>query len=100
MEAYGSNTTRQSYAAPRIPKPLELDICQVGAAPFNLLTRKRGTQVFAISMRDIEKALAPKKYINVADKLPKEYHDFLDVFSRKDADILLEYRPYNCTISL
>ena len=32
-------------------------------------------------MRDIEKALAPKKIIDPAKLLSKEYHDFLDVFS-------------------
>ena len=43
-------------------------------------------------MRDIEKALAPKKIIDPAKLLPKEYHDFLDVFSQEAADTLPPYR--------
>jgi hypothetical protein len=29
-----------------------------------------------------------------------QYHDFKDVFEKKNVDILLEHRPYNCTIEL
>ena len=43
-------------------------------------------------MRDIEKALAPKKYIDPATVLPPEYHDFLDVFSQEAADTLPPHR--------
>jgi len=31
-------------------------------------------------MADIKKALAPKKHINPAMKVPVEYHNYLDVF--------------------
>jgi predicted aspartyl protease len=38
------------------------------------------TQIFAASLADIEKALAPKKRPDIKALLPKEYHKFLDVF--------------------
>jgi len=47
--------------------------------------------IFAVTMADIEKALAPKKYIDPAIKVPVEHYKYLDVFSRKEADKLVEY---------
>jgi hypothetical protein len=29
-----------------------------------------------------------------------QYHNFKDVFEKKNADILLEHRPYDCAIEL
>jgi hypothetical protein len=33
--------------------------------------------------------------IALRKRLPKEYHEFLDVFSKKEADKLPPHRPYN-----
>jgi Reverse transcriptase (RNA-dependent DNA polymerase)/RNase H-like domain found in reverse transcriptase len=79
---------------------LNLNICQIGPAPFMKLARKDGHELFSASMADIEKTLAPKKNTDPALKLPKEYHDYLDVFSRRDADKLPEHRPYDHKITL
>jgi len=49
-------------------------------------------------MADIEKALAPKKHTNPATKVPVEYHEYLDVFLRKEANKLPERRPYDYKI--
>jgi hypothetical protein len=32
--------------------------------------------------------------------LPKEYHDFVDVFSKTKADMLAPHRPYDLKIQL
>ena len=32
--------------------------------------------------------------------IPSQYQDFQDVFEKKNADILPEHRPYDCTIDL
>ena len=45
-------------------------------------------KVFTVLLRDIEKALELKKHFDLTVKLPKEYHQFLDVFSRQKADML------------
>ena len=78
----------------------DLDICLVGAAPIARLAQRKGHQLFMASMRDIEKALAPKKEVDVLSKLPEEYHDFASLFSRKEADKLPPHRPYDHTIPL
>jgi len=77
----------------------------IGAAPFARLTdrarkTRTGYRVFAVTMKDIEKALAPKITIDPREKLPQEYHGFLDVFSKKEADKLLPHRLYDHKIQL
>ena len=76
-----------------------LDIYIIGAAPFDLLSRKPGVECFAASIHDVEKALVtkkvqllkasigdvekaltPKKVVDPARILPKEYYDFLNIF--------------------
>ena len=82
-----------------------MNISMIGAAPFNHLVQKSQKdsrfQIFSVTLRDINIALAPKKHTDLAMKLPSEYHDFLDVFSRKDANVLLKHRPrYDHAINL
>ena len=82
-----------------------MDIGMIGAAPFNHLVQKSQKdsrfQIFSVTLQDINIALTPKKHINQATKLPSKYHDFLDVFSQKDADVLPKHRPgYDHTIEL
>ena len=64
------------------------------------LARRHGHEIFAVSIADIDKALAEKKEIDPATKVPPEYHDLLHVFSRKEADRLPENRPYDLKIEL
>jgi len=77
-----------------------LNICQIGPAPFRRLTRFKDAVIFAVTIRDIEKALEPKPEIDPRTKLPQCYHDYLDVFSKKAADKLPEHRPYDHKIIL
>ena len=82
-----------------------MNISMIGAAPFNHLVQQSQKnleiQIFSITLRDINIALAPKKHTDPATKLPSKYHDFLDVFSRKHADVLPKHRPgYDHTIEL
>ena len=46
-------------------------------------------------IEDIKKALRVKEYVDPLPLLPKEYHEFADIFSRGDSDILLPHRPYD-----
>jgi hypothetical protein len=78
----------------------ELDIYAIGAAPFMKLAQKRGYEICAITIADIDKALAEKTHTDPATKVPPEYHDLLDVFSRKDSDKLPPRRSYDHKIKL
>ena len=81
-------------------KNLSPDIAIIGAAAYNLLAKKPENHLFAASIEDIEKALKPKQYIDPLTKLPPEYHEFIDVFSRKEADTLPPHRPYDHKVEL
>ena len=42
----------------------------------------------------------PSRPLDLATKLPKQYHSYLDVFSNKEADTLSEHRTYDHAIHL
>jgi hypothetical protein len=71
---------------------------QVSSSVFVGLVRRArkqpdaGTEVFAASLRDIEKALAVKKRTDPRVKLPEHYHDHLPLFDMKIADRLPPHR--------
>jgi hypothetical protein len=50
-------------------------------------------KIFAASIADIDKMLKPKVSIDPREKLPAEYHEYLDVFSRTLAERLPPQRP-------
>ena len=59
----------------------KLNIYCIRATLLVRLARKRGYEIFTISITNINKALAPKVYTNPATKVPVEYYDLLNVFS-------------------
>ena len=81
------------------PQPT-LDICCIGAAPFMRLARRKGYEICAVSIADIDKALADKQHTDPLTKVPPEYHDLIDVFSRENSDKLPKRRSYDHKIEL
>ena len=68
---------------------------QVSAAAFAALARRKGlseVRVFAASIADIDKALQPKKKIDVRAMLPSQYQEFYELFNPKEADRLPPHR--------
>ena len=70
---------------------------QVSAATFaGLLKRSKdpetGVRVFAASIADINKALAPKKAVDVRSLLPKHYQSYYELFNPKEAAKLPPHR--------
>ena len=79
-------------------------VCSVGAAPYAVLARQEEVQIFAMSMKDIDKQLALDRECRseelslkanasehleeIRRKLPPEYHEYLDVFDRSQASKL------------
>jgi len=51
----------------------------IGTTLLIQLTKKPEYTIFAITMADIKKALALKKHIDFAMKVPVEYYKYLDV---------------------
>ena len=54
--------------------------------------------IFAVTMANIDKALAPKKYTNFAAKVLLEYYKHLIAFLQKKVNKLAERQPYNYKI--
>ena len=101
----------EDWISPTIPNSkkefaelLTMHISMIGAALFNTLVQQashaKNMEIFSISICDIEKTLAPKSNTDPAKKLPTEYHNFLNVFSQADSDILLMHCPYDHKILL
>lgn len=72
----------------------------VGAAPIAWLDQCKNHQLFVTSLRDIEKALAPRKAVDILAKLPQEYHEFTALFFREESDKLPPHCVYDHTIPL
>jgi len=58
-----------------------LDIYIIGATLLVRLAKKPKYTIFTVTIADIKKALALKKYTNPAIKVPVEYYNYLDIFS-------------------
>lgn len=83
----------------------------VGAAPFHRCMKMKGATTFSMTMKQLDEALAvvnsvptdseePTEEENVKRVLPAEYHDLIDVFSKKASNKLPEHRPYDHHITL
>ena len=92
--------THEFISVSSIVKFWVLEICMIGSAPFAQVAQKKNHEVFAISMKDIEKVLNLKKPTDPATVLSKEYHEFLDVFSRQLTDTLPPHQPHDHHIHL
>ena len=77
-----------------------MDIRIIRATLLVRLAKKYKHTIFTILIADIKKALVLKKYTNPAIKVLVEYYKYLEVFLRKEANKLVEYRPYDYKIIL
>ena len=57
-----------------VPDELQVSCVIVNMVGFKLASKQKNVQVFAASLRDIEKALKAKTYSDLKEKLPNEYH--------------------------
>ena len=91
-----------------------LDLAFIDAAPFQYLAKQKDVEIFTVSIRDIENELNAismkdiKYQLNKTAKTPtdpktvvlKEYHEFLDVFSKEASNTLSPHSKYNHQIRL
>ena len=91
-----------------------LDLAFIGAALFQYLAKQKNMEIFAVSMQDIENELNAISMKDIEYQLnktartstdpktmiSKEYHKFLDVFSKEAFDTLLPHSKYNHLICL
>lgn len=76
----------------------------IKATPFNTLMQQafytKNIEILDISIYDIKKALAQKSITDSAKKPLTKYHNFLNVFSQVNSDILSPYYLHNYKIPL
>ncbi|KAJ8507721.1 hypothetical protein ONZ45_g9939 [Pleurotus djamor] len=78
-------------------------VSQVNAAAFKAISRLRGTTVYQLVIRPESakaKATSCTAFNPDLAKVPEEYHEFADVFSKGRAETLAEHRPYDLKIDL
>jgi transposase InsO family protein/predicted aspartyl protease len=75
-----------------IKADLEIDCIAISAVAFKSQARKKHMEVFSVSIADINKALKVKARTDPRTKLPKQYYEFLKVFSKEEADKLSPLR--------
>ena len=82
-------------------KHVSLKIYQIQAESFYMLTQKQNHKIFAIIMKDIEKALKLKLYTDSQSFVSEEYHDLIDVFKRQHVNKSLSHqKKYDIEIEL
>ena len=96
-------------------KSRDFGIAMVRVAAFQTAAHQKETQLFSITLSELDKQLSelkdsiqPNKISemtedeqkNLRTKVPKEFHDFLDVFDRKAAEVLPPNRTYDHKIEI
>jgi len=85
---------------PSVPAP---HISVIGAIPFMRACKLPGAQCYRIQLTDTSvsgKASALSDETPDLSQIPKEYHDFADVFSKEKAFTLAPHRPYDLKIDI
>ena len=91
-----------SLKAPGLPCP---KISFVNAAAFQRACKLEGSVQFTLSLNSMSACSASISNTTTDDpidlsKVPPEYHDYVDVFSKKKASTLAPHRPFNLKIEL
>ena len=68
-----------------------LEICQIKAESFYMLAWKWDHEIFIIIMKNIEKVLNLKSYVDSRSFVSEKYHNLIDVFKKKKADKLTSH---------
>ena len=102
LQASASLATPISNPREATPKLEAPKIALVNAAAFACICRMDGTEVFQLALSEV----TTKAHSAISDAsvdlttIPKEYHDFPDIFNKEQANMLNPHRPYNLKIEL
>ncbi len=80
-----------------------IEIHSIAVASFNILSRQKNVKIFAVFMKDLEIQLKKQDSNIVTDSksvILCEYHDFLNVFSKKKANVLSSHKKHDHRIEL
>ncbi len=80
-----------------------IEIHFIAAASFNILSRQKNVEIFAVFMKNLKIQLKKQESNTIIDSksiMSFEYHDFLDVFFKEKVDILSFHRKHDHRIKL
>ena len=88
---------------PNVSQHKKPHISFINAAAYVRACKLEGTQVFQLNLTSDSELFARAATTSTEDgvdlsKIPEEYHEFADVFSKSRADTLAEHRPYDLNI--
>ena len=91
----------EDKSIPNTPTP-KVDISLVNAVAFLQVCELPGTQQFTLNLKDISARASSTSDSTLPDlsSIPKQYHDFADVFDKAKADMLALHQPYDLKINL
>src|SRR5438045_8665848 len=96
-----SHTQPESHDSKKDFFRTSLEICQISAESFYMLARKQDHEIFAVIMKDIEKTLKSKTYIDSQFFISKELHDIINTFEKQHVDKLaLHHENHDFKIEL
>jgi len=99
----GLDTRNGLGLEPPGPGTKPIQIAALGGRSFRRIAHMEQLTVFSLSLYEINRALEPKKevkHLDLVDYVPKEYHEFLPLFSEAVAKALPPHRPYDHKIPL
>jgi transposase InsO family protein len=73
----------------------QIDICGIGATGFRRHEKRKEVEIFCTSLYEIERLIerrllgeAEEDKQEIIKRLPEEYHEFADVFSKRESDLM------------
>jgi hypothetical protein len=80
-----------------------IEIHSIAVVSFNILSRQKDVKIFVVFMKNLEIQLKKQDNNTMIDSksiMSSKYHDFLNVFFKKKADILSSHRKHDHRIKL
>jgi len=106
-EAPAPSSPWKAKRPPNRSPPHPLDICEISATAFHLNLRRKETELFSVSLYEIDRELESRGLADDSDnlqevrrKLPQQYRTYEDVFSKAASDELPPHRSYDHKIEL
>ena len=103
---FGSGYCQAHCLQTRAPQPANppvttYKIAMISRAAFRLATKQEDFQVFLLAMSSTQESTDPVKHSDSpANLVPSQYHDFLPLFTKKEADKLPPHRYVDHEIPL
>ena len=103
---FGSSSCQAHCLPTRAPQPANspvttYKIAMISRAAFRLATKQEDFQVFLLAMSSTQESTDPVKHSDSpANLVPSQYHDFLPLFTKKEADKLPPHRYVDHEIPL